>query len=109
MAERRSREEKQEREDDECHQSVQDTMQHGGKILLWPDATVHPLGPLQRRGVGRNKNAAAVGVQRLVRRLSIPLLPEETWVVFSYSSKSFANLEHETKIIGQIRFLEGAR
>src|SRR5262249_36778364 len=33
-----------------------------------PNATVHPPGPLQRRGVARNKNAAPVGVQRLVRR-----------------------------------------
>ena len=34
---------------------------------LPPNAKVHPPGPLQRRGVARNKNAAPVGVQRLVR------------------------------------------
>src|SRR5438309_2124387 len=42
-----------------------------GKALYrsWPpNALVHPPGPLQRRGVARNKNAAPVGVQRLVRR-----------------------------------------
>ena len=32
-----------------------------------PNATVHPPGPLQRRGVARNENAAPVVVQRLVR------------------------------------------
>jgi Transposase, Mutator family len=31
------------------------------------NATVYPPGPLQRRGVARNNNAAPVGVQRLVR------------------------------------------
>src|SRR6202040_2928756 len=31
-----------------------------------PNATVHPPGPLQRRGVARKQNAAPVGVQRLV-------------------------------------------
>src|SRR6266511_2891555 len=35
-----------------------------------PNATVHPPGPLQRRGVARKKNAAPVVVQRLVRRRS---------------------------------------
>src|SRR5438045_2892108 len=33
-----------------------------------PNASVHPPGPLERRGVARNKNTASVGVQRLVRR-----------------------------------------
>jgi hypothetical protein len=34
---------------------------------LRSNAIVHPPGPLQRRGIARNKNAAPVGVQRLVR------------------------------------------
>jgi hypothetical protein len=33
-----------------------------------PNATVHPPGPLQRRGVARNQIAAPVALQRLVRR-----------------------------------------
>ena len=34
-----------------------------------PNATVHPPGPLQRRGVARKQDAVPVAVQRLVRRL----------------------------------------
>ena len=41
--------------------------QHPPRHRSSPNETVHPPGPLQRRGVARNKNAAPVGVQRLVR------------------------------------------
>jgi hypothetical protein len=47
------------------HSYISDLVSH-------PNAQVHPPGPPQRRGVARNKNAAPVAVQRLVRPLARP-------------------------------------